>query len=129
VIDSPSGGAPEKAPRWDLTGTEGCGGGNRVSWCSQMFSGYMSIYRRKKSVRGAMRGPRGWGHAYPPGRASLPRGFLVACLTSTPSLLDCVCSKNDSPEGFIPFGFRLIFLFCETLKYAKKTSNLHWAFG
>ena len=31
VIDSPSDGAPEKAPRWDLTGTEGCGGGNRVS--------------------------------------------------------------------------------------------------
>ena len=48
VIDSPSGGAPEKAPRWDLTGTEGCGGGNRVSWCSWMFSGYMGIYRRKK---------------------------------------------------------------------------------
>ena len=21
-----------KAPRWDLTGIEGCGGGNRVSW-------------------------------------------------------------------------------------------------
>ena len=26
----PSGGAPEKARRWDLTGTEGCGGGIRV---------------------------------------------------------------------------------------------------
>ena len=22
------------APRWDLTGIEGFGGGNRVSWCS-----------------------------------------------------------------------------------------------
>ena len=40
----PSGGAPKKAPRWDLLGTEGCGGGNRVSWCSWMFSGYMDIY-------------------------------------------------------------------------------------
>ena len=48
VIDSPSSGAPEKAPRWDLIGIEGCGGGNMVSWCSQMFSGYMCIYRRKK---------------------------------------------------------------------------------
>ena len=28
----PSGGEPEKAPRWDLTGTEGCGGGEVVSW-------------------------------------------------------------------------------------------------
>ena len=53
MIDSPFDGAPEKAPRWDLTGTEGCGGGNRVSWCSRMFSGYMSIYRRRKSERGA----------------------------------------------------------------------------
>ena len=44
VVDSPSGGAPEKAPRSDLTGTEGCGSGNRVSWCSRMFLGYMSIY-------------------------------------------------------------------------------------
>ena len=41
-------GAPEKAPRWDLFGTEGCGGGNRVSWCSWIFLGYMGIYRRKK---------------------------------------------------------------------------------
>ena len=29
MIDAPSGGAPEQAPRWDLTGTEGCGGGIR----------------------------------------------------------------------------------------------------
>ena len=50
------------------------------------------------------------------GRALLPRGFLAASLTSTPSLLDCVCSKNDPREGFITFGLRLIFLFCETLK-------------
>ena len=53
---------------------------------------------------------RGWG------RALEPHGHLVASLMSTPSLLDCVCSKNNSPEGFIPFGLRLILLFCETLK-------------
>ena len=32
VIDSPSGRSPEKAPRWDLTGTEVCGGGKVVLW-------------------------------------------------------------------------------------------------
>ena len=74
VTDSPSGRSPEKAPRWDLMGTEGCGGGNRVSWCSWMFSGYMSIYKRRKSVRGATRGPRGWG-VRPPA-SWLPRVFL-----------------------------------------------------
>ena len=54
MIDSPSDGASAKAPRWDLTGTEGCSGGNRVSWCSWMFSRYVDIYRQRKSVRGAM---------------------------------------------------------------------------
>ena len=41
----PTGGAPEKAPRWDLKGTEGCGGGKVVSWLPLMFLGYKSIYR------------------------------------------------------------------------------------
>ena len=60
VINAPSGGAPEKAPRWDLSGIEGCGGGIRFSWCSWMFGGYVDLYRRKKYVSGSMRGPRGW---------------------------------------------------------------------
>ena len=48
VVDSPSGGAPAKAPRWDLADTEGYGGGNSFSWCSSKVSGYVGIYRRKK---------------------------------------------------------------------------------
>ena len=62
----------------------------------------------------------GEGRAQGGGRAPLPHGFLVASLSDTPSLLDCFRSKNNSPEGFIPFGLRLIFLFCETLKQGKK---------
>ena len=54
------------------------------------------------------------------GHALHPRGRLGCCLTSTPSPLDHVCSKKIAPEGFIPFGLCLIFLFCETLKQAKK---------
>ena len=119
MIDSPSGRAPEKAPRWDLTGTEGCGGGNRVLAPCLMFSGYVGIYRRKKQVGGATRGPQGW-RARPGGQARpLPRGLLVDCLTSTPSPLDHICYENHVPEGFIPFGLRLIFFFCETLKREK----------
>ena len=30
MIDDPSGGAPEQAPRWDLVDTESYGGGIRV---------------------------------------------------------------------------------------------------
>ena len=62
------------------------------------------------------------------GRALLPRGCLIASLTSTPSLLDCICSEKFAPESFNPFGLRLIFLFCETLKQGKNR-NWHWALG
>ena len=56
----PSGRTPEKAPRWDLMGTEGCGSGIRLSWELLMVWGYVGIYRRKKYVGGETRGPRGW---------------------------------------------------------------------
>ena len=52
MVDSPSGRVPTKAQRWDLSDTEGYGGGNCVSGCSWMFSGYVGIYRRKKYVGG-----------------------------------------------------------------------------
>ena len=63
VIDAPSGGAPEQAPRWDLTGTEGCGGEIRVFSVASMFSGYIGIYRRKEGTGGETWGPRGRGRA------------------------------------------------------------------
>ena len=44
----PSGGAPTKAPRWDLADIEGCGCGIKFSWSVLMFSWYVGIYRRKK---------------------------------------------------------------------------------
>ena len=43
VFVSPSGRMLKKAPRWDLTGTEGCGAGKVVSWLPLMFSWYKSI--------------------------------------------------------------------------------------
>ena len=75
MVDSPSSGAPAKAPRWDLADTEGYGGGNCVSLAPWMFSGYVGLYRRKKYVSGRSRGPgdrgaqRGWAHppiSWPP---------------------------------------------------------------
>ena len=110
MVDSPSGRASSTAPRWDLTDTEGYDGGNSFSVALLMVSGYMGIYRRKKYVSGSPRGPRDRG------RALHPRGRLGSFLTCTPSPLDHICSKNHAPEGFIPFGLRLIFLFFEILK-------------
>ena len=41
VVESPSGRVPEKASRWDLTETEGYGGGKVVSMDVPMFMEYM----------------------------------------------------------------------------------------
>ena len=61
MVDSPSGRAQTKAPRWDLADTEGYGGGNISSVAPLMVSGYMGIYRRKKYVGGRPRVPRDRG--------------------------------------------------------------------
>ena len=58
-MDAPSGGAPEQAPRWDLVGTEGCGGGIRFLALYLIVWGYVGIYRRKEYVGGATGGPQG----------------------------------------------------------------------
>ena len=60
MIDAPSGGAPEQAARWDLTGTGGCGCGIRFLALYLIVWGYVGIYRRKEYVGGATGGPRGW---------------------------------------------------------------------
>ena len=57
VIDVPSGGAPEQAPRWDLVDTESYSGGIRVLAPYLIFWGYVGIYRRKKYVGGATGDP------------------------------------------------------------------------
>ena len=85
MIDSPSDGAAEKAPRWDLTGIEGCGGGNRVSWCSWMFGGtwiYIYIGGGGRSTSVEQQGAHeGGGRALGGRRAPLPRGLLLIGLT------------------------------------------------
>ena len=60
MIDAPSGGASEQAPRWDLVDTESYGGGIRVLAPYLIVWGYVDIYRRKEYVGGATGGPRGW---------------------------------------------------------------------
>ena len=66
VIESPSGRLPEKAPRWDLTGTEGSGGGKVFSWLFLVSMEYLGIYWPKNSVRRAAVGPQARGAPTPP---------------------------------------------------------------
>ena len=60
MIDTPSGGASEKAPRWDLMDTESYCGGIRVLAPYLVVWGYVCIYRRTEYVSGATGGLRGW---------------------------------------------------------------------
>ena len=82
------------------------------------FFGRISSGRLVVHVRRASRGPRGW-RARP-----LPRGLLGDFLTSTPSPLDHVFSENHVPEGFIPFGLRLIFF---SVKHWNRQKTTIWA--
>ena len=69
MIDSPSGGASEKAPRWDLLGTEGCGGGEVFSWLPLMVLGYKSTYIGERIRSGELQGVRPqplWAPRAPP---------------------------------------------------------------
>ena len=80
MVDSPSGGAPTIAPRWDLADTEGYSGGNSFPVAPLMVSGYMGIYGRKKYVGGRLRDPRGWGARPPVG--GTPGTLVAASLVS-----------------------------------------------
>ena len=60
MVDAPSGGAPEQAPRWDLVDTGRYGGGIRFLAPVLIVWGYVGIYRRKEYVGGETGGPRGW---------------------------------------------------------------------
>ena len=79
MIDAPSGGAPENAPRWDLTGTEGCGGGIRFLASYLVVWGYVGIYKRKEYVGGAKGGPRGRGRALGGAPPTLMTSSLIPC--------------------------------------------------
>ena len=92
MVDSPSGGAPTKAPRWDLADTEGYGGGNCVSGAPWMFSGYVGLYRRKKYVGGRPRGPRDRGRAQ--------EGWARPPISWPPRLLLDLHSKSSGSRSF-----------------------------
>ena len=83
---------------WLSVATEASGGGAPNLSCSRMFLGYMEIYRWKKYVRGATRGPRGWRARPGGGHAPLPRGLLACPPTCTPSLLGFFPSENEFRE-------------------------------
>ena len=122
-----SGGAPEHAPRWDLMDTESCSGGIRFLAPSPIVWGYVDIYRRKKYVGGASRGPRGrectLGGRPPPSWP--PRGFLDGGSKSPGSYLMRKSRFQRFHSVWTPFDI----LFLRNPKIGKKTAILGWASG
>ena len=94
MIDAPSGGAPEKAPRWDLMDTESYGSGIRVLAPYLIVWGYVCIYRRKKYVGGATGGPRGWRARL--GVGAPPTSWLPCWLLDVGSKSPGSCSFRKS---------------------------------
>ena len=58
---SPSGGAPEQAPRWDLHGNRRYGGGIRVFSLFTEVLGYVDLYRKKEGPGDARGGHEAGG--------------------------------------------------------------------
>ena len=81
---------------------------------TQIFFQKLAFLRPKKGINRLTRGSRGWG-ACPPGVV----WALVSWPPQTPFHVDSSSEKsqtfqNNSLSVFIPFGFRLIWIFCET---------------
>ena len=105
---------------WFSVSTEASGDGNPDLGYFLEVSVFIGIFGVGLTSRGSMRWRQDRGCALGGWACPLPRGSLVSFLTCTPSLSGCFPSKITSPEGFIPFRLRLIFLFFETLKQGKK---------
>ena len=100
-MGSPSGRVPKRAPERFLVATAACGGGTPDLSYVSMFLGYMDIYRRKKSVRGATRGHKGGGA--PRGVGAPPGSWLPRRLLDVHSK-----SKPNKTFGSIIFGKNMI---------------------
>ena len=123
MIDAPSGGAPEQAPRWDLVDTESCGGGIRFLALYLIVWGYVGIYRRKEYVGGAIGGPTRVEGAPP---TSWPPPLFLSVGSKSPG--SCLVRKSCS-RRFHSVWTLFDIPFLRNPKIGKKTTILGWASG
>ena len=129
MIDAPSGGALEQAPRWDLVDTESCGGGIRVLAPYLIVWGYVGIYIGGRSTSVEQQeahegGGRAWGVGAPP--TSWPPLFFLDVGSKSPG--SCSLRKSRSRRFhsiWTPFDIP----FLRNPKTGKKTAILGWASG
>ena len=121
MIDAPSGGAPEKAPRWDLVDTKCHDDVIRFSAPYLVVWGYVGIYRRKEYIGGATEGPRGrgarLGGAPPP--SGPPQLFLGPGSMSPGSR----SVRKSRSRRFYPVWTPFDILFLRNTEIGKKNNN------
>ena len=118
VIESPSDRLPKKAPRWDLTGTEGSGGGKLFSWLFLVLGEYLGIYRPKNRVRRATVGPQAPPRARPCGLS--PHGKTPAFMSKSGRFL-LVQEKSFQRFYSVWTPFNIPYL-----QYSKTRKNRNW---
>ena len=124
MIDAPSDGAPEQAPRWDPVDTESYGGRIGVLAPYLVDWVYVGIYRRKEYVGGATGGPQGWRARLGGGVGVPPTSWLPCWLFDIGSKSPGSCSFRKSRSRrfhsvWTPFDI----LFQRNPKIGKKNSN------
>ena len=92
VIDAPSGGAPEQAPRWDLVDTESCGRWNQV-FCSVFDLSGVRRYIQEEEVRR-------WPPEGPTRQGGVPYRGVHPTLSWPPRLLLDLHSKSSGSRLF-----------------------------
>ena len=107
MIESPSDRSREKAPRWDLTGKEGCGSGKVVSWLPLMFLG-IRVYIGGRSTSVELRGAHEGGGVLTP-QARPPASQPSRCVSDFHSKSPgCLLVQEKSLRRFYsvwtPFG-------------------------
>ena len=122
MIEYPSDRSPEKAPRWDLTGTEASGGEKVFSWLVLVLGEYLGIYRPKNRIRRSVMGPQARGAR--PGGLSPPGRSLDLISKSGMFILVQEKSSRRFYSFWTPFDIPY-------LQYSKtrKNRNWHWALG
>src|SRR3954463_6784224 len=127
-MDAPSGRAPEQAPRWDLVGTEGCGGGIRflapylIVWGTEVYIG-----GRSTSVEqgGAQEGGVAPGGRARPPTSCPPRSFLGVGSKSPGSY--SVRKSRSRKDYSVWTLFDILFL--RNTEIGKKIAILGWVSG
>ena len=102
MIDAPSGGAPEQAPRWDLVDTESYGGGIRV------LAPYLIVWGTWVYIGGRSTSMEQQGAHEGGGRAPLPRGLLKLSLRALQVFRTSFLPKMSSMKfqvNWTPFDF------------------------